>query len=158
MYKITRFDKKEAIKTVLIYVAISLSLTLLNPILSAAPWVKEGENFILFFPVLVGILLYGFSVSTVFQAGQDAWNKLLEEVEDGNEKKVKVLMERAPDIFPTLLAILGWALLVTCSMLLQIPSQLLWLMFILHLVMILPIALALDYWGYDSGIKHIKQE
>ncbi|MBT3249506.1 MAG: hypothetical protein HN846_05125 [Candidatus Pacebacteria bacterium] len=156
MYQIIEFNKKEFFKTISLVVMISILLTGLNFFTADYEWVKEGENYVLFFPVLVGILLYGFSVSAVFSSGQDAWNEVVKAVEENKKRDtIKRLIDKKPDFFPTFLVILGWLLLSACALLVQIPYQLYPLMFITHVVLTTPVFLALDYWGYVDGIKYI---
>ena len=157
MYRIVAFDVKAAAKQGVIIAIMSLVLTLLGRVSSEPAWVKEGENFVLFFLIFVGTLLYGFSVATVFQAGQTAWYALVEAVEMNESEKVEKLMRKKPDIFPTILVVLGWLLLTLSSLYLQVPKEMSFLMFVLMTVITTPVFLAFDYWGYTSGIKRIEK-
>src|SRR4030067_3382373 len=116
MYRVVRLDRKALAKQAFLILLVSFGLTILGRILSQPAWVKEGENFILFFAILVGTLLYGFSVATVFQAGQNDWNELVEAVEVQDIERVEQLMSNKPRFFPTLLVVLGWTLLSLYSM------------------------------------------
>lgn len=155
-YKIEHFDVLKILPGMVIVVVTALATTWGNTILSQPQWVKEGENFILFYPLLVGILLYGFSVGTVFSAGQTAWKDIVDLAEENNPELKKAL-KRRPDLFPIILVILGAGILTICSLYVQIPPEMHWVLFITLLVIYTPIILALDYWGFEGGIKSIKR-
>jgi hypothetical protein len=156
-YKIEHFNVAKAIPGLIWTFVFAGAVVFLNGHISAADWVKEGENFILFYPLLVGILLYGFSVSSVFTAGQEAWKEVVSAVEDGNDEEVERQMTRRPDVFPIILTLLGAGILSVCSVYVQIPGPMKWVLFATLVVIYYPIALALDYWGYNDGIKNVQK-
>ena len=154
-YIVIDFDINAAVKRLSIILVVAAVLTYLNTLTSAGTWVKSGENFVLFFPVIVGTLLYGFATGAVFSAGQSAWGRAVATVKDGNEKIIKELIEEKPDQFPTFLMFIGWFILTLSSLYVQIPYQMLFLLFFLHLTLLTPLILAMDYWGFSDGIKKI---
>lgn len=155
-YKVEHFNVAKAIPGLFWTALFAAFVVFLNGHISSADWVKDGENFILFYPLLVGILLYGFSVSSVFTAGQEAWREIVSAAESGNKEEVGKLMTRRPDIFPIILTLLGAGILSICSVYIQIPEPMKWVLFATLVVIYYPIALALDYWGYEDGIKNIR--
>ena len=154
-YIIVDFDLRAAVKRFLVVVFIAAGLTYLNKITSNDTWVKSGENFVLFFPVIVGTLLYGFATGAVFTAGQTAWGRAVAVVKEGNVKKIKEIIDEKPDQFPTFLMFIGWFILTLSSLYVQVPYQMLFLLFFLHLTLLTPLILAMDYWGFSDGIKKI---
>ncbi len=123
-YTIVEFDWSAAIKRIIVVVVIAAILASLNPLTSGYTWVKAGENFVLFFPVIVGILLYGFAAGAVFG---------------------------------TFLMFIGWFILTLSSLFIQVPREMLFLLFFLHVTLMLPLILAMDYWGFTDGIKKIER-
>ena len=155
-YEIEHLNILKAFPGLVIVVVIALATTWANTVCSEPQWVKEGENFILFFPLLMGLLLYGFSVGTVFAAGQTAWKEIIDLAEK-NDPELKNALKRRPDVFPIILIMLGAGILTICSLYIQIPPEMYWVLFITLLVIYTPIILALDYWGFEGGIKSIKR-
>ena len=156
-YKIIEFDGRVALERVLLVLVIALGMTALNTLTSRFDWVKVGENFVLFFPVIVGILLYGFATGAVFGAGQAAWSRVVAMARMGDVKDIDEIIAEKPDLFPTFLMFIGWFILVLSSMVIQVPTQMLFLLFFLHVTLMLPLILAMDYWGFTDGIKRIER-
>ena len=104
----------------------------------------------------MGILLYGFLVGAVFSAGQAAWKDIVD-LAGENNPELQQALKRRPDVFPIILVILGAGILTICSLHVQIPPVLYWILFVNLLVIYTPIILALDYWGFEGGIKSIKK-
>lgn len=156
-YRIVQFDARALVPKALLIVGMATLFTVVNVFAARAAWVKEGENFVLFFPVIVGIFLYGFATGAVFAAGQSAWSKVVEVVQRGERKEIERVLEQKPDQFPTYLMFIGWIILLASSFVIRVPQQMLFLLWLLHATMLMPLFLALDYWGFTDGIKRIEE-
>ena len=165
-YQVIWLHLPSALFSAFISLLICVGLTYLNPITTRPEWVSEGENFVLFFGVLFGGLIYAFSVVEVFKTGQEAWKKLVSAIntlersrgkteEAGLTENVERILSERPDYFLTVVAMLGWLVLVYCSLSLRIPAQMLPLFFFINLLLMLPLVLASDYWGFEGGIKRV---
>lgn len=156
-YRVVEFDARAVWPKIFTVGCMSILFTFLNPLTSNHSWVKAGENFVLFFPVIVGILLYGFATGAVFAAGQAAWSRVIGVVRRGKNHEIDAILAEKPDQFPTLLMFIGWFILVLSSFMIQVPREMLFLLFFLHMTLLLPLALAMDYWGFTDGIKRVER-
>lgn len=156
-YRIVQFDIRATYTKGIWIIVLASLFTWINSVVAQNSWVKQGENFVLFFPVIVGIFLYGFATGAVFAAGQAAWSRVVEVVMRANGKEVEEVLGQKPDQFPTYLMFIGWFILTVSSFVIQVPKEMMFLLFLLHLTMLMPLALALDYWGFTDGIKRIER-
>ena len=83
--------------------------------------------------------------------------ELIIKINSLNNPELKKALNRRPDLFPIILVIFGAGILTICSLYVQIPPEMRWVLFITLLVIYTPIILALDYWGFEAGIKSIKR-
>jgi hypothetical protein len=158
-YRIVWLHGPSAIISSLLCLLVCVGITFLNPIMTRPDWVKDGENFVLFFGVLFAGLIYAFSVIEVFKTGQNVWKELVSAVKtaevSGDDKEVERILGERPDYFLTVVAVLAWLVLVYCSLSLRIPALMLPLFFAVNLLLMLPVVLAFDYWGFEGGIKRV---